>query len=259
MSFQLESKQEAGSKQAARDIGRMRYKAADGTHGKVQPQAVGQRVLYAQLLNLGRIPELAEASQPAAKRRKLEAAPADSPVSSQEKGSAEEGRPAEAAGGSNAQARRDAGDDAASSSAEEEAAAAGKRLVNDKEKKLQKKRDLAATEACALLSGKEEWQGILETEQIGARSFGRLKVAAAAYCRAFGKRRYNTIKGRSFWRCSACPRVFQSRSMAGKHRCDGQQRAQAAPRPARQRSAAASELLPGGIQLNVHLPAEVCC
>ena len=78
-SFQLEGKQ-------ASAVGRMRYKSMDGTHGKVEPQAVGERVLLAQLLNLNRVSELAGTSQHVAKRRKLEAAHAESLVSSQEEG-----------------------------------------------------------------------------------------------------------------------------------------------------------------------------
>ena len=94
--------------------------------------------------------------------------------------------------------------------------------------------------------------------ELGNRSSGKFKLAAAAECPAFGIRRYRATMGRSFWRCSPCSRVFMSTAAAQKHRCSTEEPAQAAPRPARQRSAAAAELLPGGIQLNVHLGRPAC-
>ena len=142
-SFQLTSNH-------ASAIGRMRYKIADGTYGNVNPQAVGQRVLFAQLLNLNRIPELAESSQRVAKRRKLEASYTESHVSCQEGGaeaSSEEACPAAAVGGSKAGASQDAGSGNDDSAVEEDTAAAEKRAVTDKNRERRKKRDQAAIEA----------------------------------------------------------------------------------------------------------------
>ena len=134
MGFQLDSTK-------ASAIGRMRYKSANGTHGKVEPQAVGDRVLFAQLLNLNQVSELAGASQPVAKRRKLEAANVESPVSSQEEGgaedSSEEACQAGAAGGSHAGVSKDPGNldrYLDGSAAGEDAAAAGKRVRTDKDR-----------------------------------------------------------------------------------------------------------------------------
>ena len=118
--------------------------------------------------------------------------------------------------------------------------------------------DRAAAEACERLTGKKEWQEDVETVELGHRSFGKFKLAAAAQCPAFGIRRYKALIGCSFLRCCVCDRVFTSKQPASKHSCGRQERAQAAPRQARQRSSLAAELLPGGHQLNVHLPAQVC-
>ena len=194
MSFQLVSKQ-------ASAIGRMWYKVADGTHGKVEPQAVGERILLAQLLHLNRVPEPPEEPQPAAKRRKLEAAHADSHASSQE-GAAEDGT-----------------------------AAAGKRVMTDEEKQRHRERNGAAAEACQLLSGREDWQREQQPEQLGARSFGRFKVAAAAQCRdlAFAV----TEQSRAARSGTALPARESSRPSARQGNIDVRGRSpQAAPRQA---------------------------
>ena len=168
--------------------------------------------------------------------------------------SSEEACPAKAAGAS-----KDAGSDADDSAVEEDTAKAGRKGGRtDKDRERRRKRDAAAAKACELLSGKEEWQEDIDTVQLGNRSFGRFRIAAAAQCPAFGIRRYKATTGRSFFRCSLCDRVSRSKLAASKHSCGRQERAQAAPRQARQRSALAAELLPGGLQLNVHLPAQVC-
>ena len=135
VSFQMKSKQ-------ASLVGQMRYKAADGTRSRVGPQAVGQRVLFAQLLKLNRIPDLGEPSRPVAKRRKLEAPRAESPVSSQEEGgaeaSSEEACPADAAGAS-----QDAGSNSDEGAVEEDTAAAGKRAETGRNRESRMKRDRA--------------------------------------------------------------------------------------------------------------------
>ena len=63
--------------------------------------------------------------------------------------------------------------------------------------------------------------------ELGNRSFGKFKLAAAAQCPAFGIRRYKALTGRSFLRCCLCDRVFKTKHAASKHSCGRQERAEA--------------------------------
>ena len=194
MSFQMDSNKTA-------PVGLMRYKNAEGKHRAMKPGAVGQHLLYAQLLQSNCVPEpaLPSMAEPAAKRPRRALRQIAVTSNQQEAGSARasiaQNRSAEGAADECtpvpavpilAEGRHSGGSNDAEHG--QETAAQEKRVAPQAEKEARKKRDRYAAGACALLSGREDWREDVQALQVNGRSISQFRIAAAARGYVFGVR-----------------------------------------------------------------------